>query len=599
MEVKQMESAHEATAVTHPKAAVVQPGGLQNNSRWVTVILVLIALAALMALSVIYYMQVQQGHLNSNACDVGQIARNVFTGRGFTTNLIRPFNTGFSQSGQGAFAEINRAPLFPCTVAGMFRLRSVSGQAVGSTSVVFFLAMLVAAFWLGSLLFNYQAGLLGAAVVGLSKPMLDVAISGEEWTTLGFFFTLLLCVVALHHKASSRKSKYAGIGYSAAAGALTALLYWTHYAMFLLVIPLAVYFAITGKARIVGLVAFLIVALGLMAPLVARNYSLTSSPILGAGAWDVMADTTAYPGDVFYRSVRSEQCSTGSLLMFPLEHFPSFSEKVLRRSADLLGYAVTMLGLLGLPFAAVSSLYRFKKPQTNAVRGFCYGAVAALFIALAALGVPVGCVIMFAPVIGVIAAGYLLLLADSKRLHPVYLRFLLIGLIAITVVPGVIACVWSDAHDSDKPVDRLPKILASQTRLQGPIFSSQPWTVAWTLGNPAVWLPVRDADVDQLAAVGLPMNLALITRECEKYADDDTWKALYTIPGFLDYTASADAYITEYIKTNNLPAGQKDAFLASARQVRRNYGISEAELADFHTTPTNRLVPNDILILVK
>ena len=118
-----------------------------------------------------------------------------------------------------------------------------------------------------------------------------------------------------------------------------------------------------------------------------------------------------------------------------------------------------MLGLLGLPFAAVSSLYRFKNPHTNAVRGFCYGAVAALLVALAALGVPVGAVTIFAPVIAVIAAGYLLLLADSKRLHPIYLKFLVTGLIAITVVPGGITCIWSNAHDANTRVDRLPEIL--------------------------------------------------------------------------------------------------------------------------------------------
>ena len=321
MDVKQMQSAHEAPAVTQSQAAAVQPGGFQTNSRWVTVILVLIALAALMALSVVYYMHVQQGHLNRDACDIGQIARNVFTGHGYTTNLIRPFNAGFSQSGQGAFPEINRA-----AAISLYRRRGCSDLvAYPGRRWVQLRWCFSWQCWQRHSGWAFALQLPGRTArgrpCGVKQAYVGCRHIGRGMDDAGLLFTLLLCVVALHHKASLQKSKFSGIGYSVAAGVFAALLYCTHYAMFLLVIPLAVYFAITGKARTASLVAFLIVALGLMAPLVVRNYSLTSSPIMGAGAWDVMADTTAYPGDVFYRSVRSEQCSMRSLLMFPLETF--------------------------------------------------------------------------------------------------------------------------------------------------------------------------------------------------------------------------------------------------------------------------------------
>lgn len=580
---------------------IAQPGGVQRAPRWIPVVLVLIALLAIVTGSVLYYARVHTGYLNRDACDAAQIARNVFTSHSYTTNLIRPFNLVFSQSWQVAFPELNRAPLFPCAVAGVFHVRGVSGQAVTSTSLLFFIAMLGATFWLGALLFDYRAGLLGTAVMGISKPMLEAATSGEEWAALGLWFTLLLCVVALHHRASIKHSKVACILLSIVAGVFVGLLYWTHYAMFFLIVPVAVYFAITGKARIASLIAFLVVALGLMAPLIVGNYSLTGSPIMGAAAWDVMADTLDYPGDAFYRSVHWDLANMRSLAMFPVEHFQSFSEKTLRGSAEMLGYAVTMLGLLGLPFAAVSSLYRFKNPQANAVRGLCYGAAATSLILFAALGLPASCVMMFAPVIAVIAAGYLLLLAVSKRLHPVYLRLVLAGLLAVTLIPGIVACVWGNAHDRTR-ADQLPQLLTllnAREQPRGPVFSSQPWTVAWTLTSPSVWIPLKDADIDQLSASGLPMSLVFLTRECETYPDDDIWRVAYSVPWWLDYTANPNAAVSSFLSLYHLPQTKKDGWTAYFRQQRRKFTISEESVKDLRPMRTDPLQPGNVVVLVK
>jgi len=600
MSLEQVQSGVETPAVTQsgvgtPIAA--QPGDPRANQRWVTAILVLVALSALVVFSLVYYTRAHKGYLNKSACDIGQIARNVYTSREYATNIIRPFNLGFPQSGQRTFPEINRAPLFPSTVVAAYRFRGISGQAITSASLLFFLALLGATFYLGTLLFDYRGGLLGAAIVGLSKPMLEAAVSGEEWTALALWFTLLLCVVALHHRASSRQRKAACVVYAIVAGVLTGLLYCTHYAMFVLIIPLAVYFGVTGKARLASTVAFLIVACGLMSPLVVRNYSLTASPLLGASAWDVMADTTDYPGDLFYRSIRWQQGEIRSLLMFPVEHFSSFSEKTVRRAADQLGFAIAMLGLLGLPFAAVTSLYRFKNPHTNAVRGFCYGAAATIILPLAALGVAEVYVMVFAPVIAVISAGYLFLLAGSKRLHPVYLRLVLIGLLAITVAPGVAECLWSQAHPRDASVDRLPQLLPF-LHTNTPIFTDQPWTVSWSKTNPSVWLPVKDADVDQLAAVGLPMAVVILTQECRKYPDDDIWKAIYTVPLWLDYT-TGKATIESLVRT----AGVSESLAPQVKQFvtrrRRDFTISSETLGDMVKAQTDPLLPNDVLIIYR
>ena len=547
---------------------------------------IFLALAAFMGM---FHKQTFVGLTDRHAMDVAQIARNVATGRGYTTHLIRPFNVALLSDQHVQNREINTAPAFPYAVAAVFKLRSPSDHCAAWVSILFGFLALVGTYLLGKLLFDRRAGLLATVAVGTSAPILKAATSGTEWTMAAFWFVLMLLAIALHH----RSGKLMG---PVACGVLLALLYMTHHILLFLAIPLAVYFAVTGDKRRLHSVVFALVTVLAVAPWAYRNFKAANGSIVGANAWDLIARTTVFPGDTLYRSTDAANHSVLRALLFPVEHFWAVAEKLMLGTSDVLSNLIAVLGLAVLPFALVSMLYKFKVPSANAVRGLMYGAGILLVLSFALFSVNLHAVAVLAPAIAVYGSAYFFLLLDAKKLHPIYAKSAVAAIVLITCWPALGNAVWQSDVEHQSRALRSTIILVD--RFDGIIYTDVPWAIAWRTNGVGVWLPCRDEDVYELRAKGLPLENAILGPECNSYQQDDTWYLLHRYQFWRDYmkdpTAPASRdQITKIATQPNLTVEKVEREL---RERKRQLPISES-IIGCTSEKFRGLAPDDYVIV--
>lgn len=554
-----------------------------------------------------FYKKSYIGLVRPEAMDAAQVARNLSEGSGFVTNFVRPFNVAFARPDEPVFPELNSAPLYPLAVSGFLRLKSPSDQVVVWTCLVLLYVGAGATYLLGRLLFDWRAGLLGMAVFAGSAGVLGIATSGIAWTLAAALFALLLCVVAAHFRATGGQLRAAGAIYAALAGVVFGALYMTHYALAFLALPLAVYFAITGGARRLHAVLFVVAALVCCAPGLLYNHAHTGSPVLGIHTWDIMADTTAFPGDTFYRSTDPQNRSIARALLFPVERFPAFSEKLARRSTEFVTGFAPILGLVALPFAVVSALYRFKAPQANAVRGLVYGIISLLVPTAALYSLGTEASLMLAPVAAVFGAAYFLLLVDARKLHPVYGRTLIGAFVAVTVAPTLITLVWgADIRRTEKQTAADQYLAALGLRgVNAVVFTDVPWITAWRTRGLGVWLPRADADVWELESRGLQMMVIVLTPECENYPIDEVWYVLHRVRLWRDYirdpeegvSLMLDHGLAEVFGVAGKPDGGRRDVAERLMRSKRRFSIDQS-ISGFVPQRENPVAADDVQVLM-
>lgn len=558
----------------------------------------------------LYYRQTFEGLSDRRAMDFSQVARNIYLGRGFTTNVIRPFNVALVNDPNRQDIEMNSGPLFPFAVAAAFKIEGgASDQATSWISILFLLAAVVATHLLGRTLFGWRRGLLAALLFGLSAPILEAGTSGTEWTMATTWFTLLLLALAGYHRSTSDGGSVRGICYVAASAVLLTLLYVTNHILLCLLVPLVVYFAVTHGRRRLQLAVFVVATLVLITPWACRNAALTNGSILAANAWDIMSHSTAFPGDQIYRSTNPANLSVYRAILFPVEHFHAFASKLTAGSAGVLHRLIVMLGFAVTPFAVVSMLYRFKIPAANAVRGFVYGAAPLLISCLALYTTDYRGVVMLAPVVAVFGIGYYSLLLDAKALHPVYARTITAAVIVVTCWPALSSMPWlAERHSlTDKLSVNEYFVSLSEAGFSGQVFTDVPWVAALRLGNTAVWLPVTDEDALELTANGLRMQAIILTPESETYDPSETWYLMHDSKLWRDYIANPDISIKDYAQRMGLDEANTQAFGRYMRERRRRLPVSASlqGFAELDVGPVRilsrtivRFTPDDIVFLI-
>lgn len=510
---------------------------LEERKPWNQVIATIAVFVAVAVIIALFYKQSYPGLVHRDAMDVAQVARNIAEGKGYSTRFIRPFNAGLLRGDDplgAAVPELDNAPFYPYAEAMMFRLKGPNDQVAMWTSLIFMLLTVVAIYLLGRLMFGWEAGLLAAAVFGINSAILSTAVAAQGWTAAAFLFTLLLCAIAAHHRACMAGRFVPGLLYASCSAIVTALLYTANVLFIVLLIPVALCFALTTVSKRSHLVTYLILTVLLVTPMMVRNTRYTHSPVLGVAAWHIMADTTAFPADTFYRSTDEGNRAVARAILFPAERFSAFAEKLMRRSGDFLQAVAPMLGLIVLPFAVVSVLYRFRSPAANAIRGFMYVAAPLLMLTFAVYSVDTNAVIVLAPAAAVLASGYFLLLLNAKKLHPVFSRALVGGFVLLALAPTLPTVVWKSTDPRPQGTAAANTLCAMMSGSSGLIYTDAPWMWAWRTNGVGVWVPTSDEDVWALAYQGLEMNVVLLTDESDGL-QGEIWYALHRIPAWRDY----------------------------------------------------------------
>lgn len=545
---------------------------------WRPIIGTALVVAALAFFAALYYKTTFLGLTDRHALDVAQVARNISTGKGFTTRVIRPFNIGLLSNGHRQTAEINTAPAFPYAVAVLFRLKSPSDQVVIWISLLFLILTIVSTGLLGWLIFDLRTGLLAMSVVGISGPVIDAGASGTEWTMAAFVFTLLLLSIVFQYSAMERGRRFASMVYVTLSAFFVAVLFMIHHILIFLAIPLVLYFAFTGSNRWQHVLVFAIAFLSIITPWAYRNASLTGGSIIAANAWDIFSNSKICPGDVFYRSADAAQRGVARTFLFPLEHFNAFVPKLIAGTSRLALAAVPMLGLAILPMVVVSMLHRFKSERANRLRGFVYGALVISGISFALFSVDTRSIVIFAPIVGIFGAAYFFQLLDDKKLHTVYVN------LAIAAV--VIASCWPSVAEIMVRRDSVPRSeIASPSEyfvslnaggLRGTIYSDLPWLAAWRMDVTAVWLPQSDDDVVELTAAGYPMHVIILTSEVDTYPPSEVWYLVHKSELWRDYIRDPEECMAEFKSTANPPQFWFERFQKYMKERRRTLSLSRS-----------------------
>jgi hypothetical protein len=419
---------------------------------------------------------------------------------------------------------------------------------------------------------------------------------------------------------------------AAISAVLLAALYMTHHIFIFLVIPMAVYFWVTGESGKIHMAIFLVVCAVAIAPWAVRNCQITGNPLLGGTGWDLMSHTDVYPGDTLYRTLGDGEIGMKDVALFPLKHFGPFVKKLMLGISDISRALVLCLGWLVLPFAVVGMLYRFKIASANAVRGLIYGILPLMVVCFAAYSVDSSAVVIFAPIGSILASAYFLLLLDAKKLHRFYMRCLIGLFVASTAYPAFASVICRDVPPIPTSIAVANSVLMTpmiQANTSTPVYTDVPWMHAWCTTGTAVWLPRTDQDVDLLKGKLIPMNMILLTPESENLPKDEVWPLLHRVKIWRTFISSPSEALSQLLTQAHISKEEMRAELAKAlrRQVRTigratgllnnefvkttdpdefltrvfrrgRYPVSD-RIQGFSAMPQNLLQPDDVQILVR
>ena len=253
--------------------------------------------------------------------DYAQIARNIASGHGFATSILRPLAvSGIVGLHDGTTPDISRAPLYPFVLMVAFILHGGhgGGNVVILVSLLFFLASAYAVYRLAQAVLPSEQpwpALLSAGMYIIGGNALGYAVSGLPVSLATLLVSLFL--LSLHRAHETGGKPKAGLE-TLLVGLLLGLCYLVQYSLLLLAIPTLIYiYASRAPAR--ALQGVLLCAAGFLVvtlPWLIRNAVVThGNPFFSLLLYGVMADTSEYPGaTTIYRSVLPE--ATPFLVLF-------------------------------------------------------------------------------------------------------------------------------------------------------------------------------------------------------------------------------------------------------------------------------------------
>jgi 4-amino-4-deoxy-L-arabinose transferase-like glycosyltransferase len=142
---------------------------------------------------IIYYKIYFIGLLWSDSFDYAQIARNIYLGNGFSTDILRPLSFRYFQ--YLPHPELIRPPLYPYTLALFFSMFGVNDFSCALSSGIFFILAIPLLYMLGKEMFKRNdIPLLAVIMVLLNKSILELSITCSADMMYTFSIILILYI---------------------------------------------------------------------------------------------------------------------------------------------------------------------------------------------------------------------------------------------------------------------------------------------------------------------------------------------------------------------------------------------------------------------
>jgi len=499
-----------------------------------------LVVVAVVLLGVGYNWRAYRNMATQEAMDMAQLGRNIAQGKGYTTLFIRPFSIylvkqrnlktqGVPPVGKaadlaqirGMHPDLANPPVYPVVLAALMKvlpfnytvsstqrfwssggrfwrfepdfLIAVFNQLLllGSVALVFFLARRLfdpGVAWLSAGLLLGMELLWRFSMSGLSTMLLMVIFLGLAW-----------CVVLLEEETRVPKwGPYGVLVLAGLTGAMVGLGGLTRYSFGWLIIPVLVFLFLFGGQRRVALALVALAAFAaLMAPWVARNYSVGGRPF-GTATYAVLETTIFYPENRLERSLEPD-FSRLRLIVFWLKLNDNLRRIVTEELPRLGGSWVTALFLVGL-------MIGFRKPALTRLRYFLMGCIVVLILAQALGRTQLSeesheinsenLLVLVVPLVLVFGVSLFFLLLEQIRLPFLELRPIIIGIFAVVVcLPMLFVFLPPRPIPVAYPPYYPPAIqtLAGWLKENELVMSDIPWAVAWYGQRQCVWLTLKSA----------------------------------------------------------------------------------------------------------
>ncbi len=509
------------------------------------ILLVLLALS----LSLVYTASEFRGLEKREAMDQAQLARNLATGRGFTTYFIRPLSFWKLSRKSGwdireravrerlAFnhPDLINPPLYPAALAGLFRLlpetvfnSSISDRIYAPErwvilpfNQVCLLVTLVLVYVWARQLFDHRVAVTAGLLLLLSDILWQHAVSGLPTNLLMLLLLAsvycLFCLDGRLNPASAeeeapgagRAPDGPAIALLVASAVLLGLCFLTRYMTAFLLVPILFYLwrIVRGRATGLWLVIYTVAYLAVVAPWLVRNYAASGS-LLGIAQYALIETGGPFTGDSLQRSFAPE---ANGLLGAAYAIKPIMAKFVTGLRQHVFGSLAATGSVFLAPFFIVGVMYGFRRRDVARLRGALVGLLALAVLAMAFIGVRgerlgqtvLGddLLVLLYPLVAVFGVAFFYLLLDRIPFRIRLTRGAAIGAFAFLNVWPLLFTLLPPT----RPPFSYPPYSPPVTRAVSVMFeekdigcSDMPWATAWYGDRRTLWLPTSIEEFTEL-----------------------------------------------------------------------------------------------------
>lgn len=470
--------------------------------------------------------------VDAQVMDCAQLARNIAQGEGFTTGVVRPLSLA-KVNNVSHHPDLLHAPLHPLFMSVFFRFGESHFRKVAWASGIPYFLSLILVYLLALRLFNRRVALLALALYGVNHLVLRYAVSGMEITLATLAVTGVLLLVHMYLSAEEPSPLLAGL-----CGALVGVCVLVEYVYGVLLIPVLLAMLLGRKGaqkRWSEMALAAAVFAVVLMPWGVRNARITGNPFYTLRTANIANWTKTYKGESLYRQYTEDPPSG-------LTHLATHPKEAIGklRPLALSAYADSILNLGG-PFIAAFFIAAILMPLPGKglreLRLVHYGAIALAAGAMCLLADRSRIFVPLSPLAIIVGAACFLRIVDPwvESIHgPKQKRranILAIGaLVAACWFPAVATTVTLEKRGTELTDDlrKVAEDVADETKL--PLYTDQPWVLAWYADLNAIYIPQTEQDLHALEATMGPIQGMLLSPAIGSASGDEgtgVWAKLY------------------------------------------------------------------------
>ena len=497
-----------------------------------------LALLAVLLLAVGYHWRAFRNMTTQEAMDAAQLARNIATGKGYTTLFIRPFsmhlvrrwtiqNGEVGKAGEasdyarirGMHPDLANAPVYPIMLAALMKVLPFNYAAstikpfwsnngrfwryqpdflIALFNQLLFLAVIAVVFFLARRLFDGGVAWLSAGLLLGTELFWRFSVSGLSTMLLILIFLgLAWCIVLVEKETRVRKwGPNGALILAGLTGAVVGFGALTRYAFGWLILPVMVFLIVFGgQRRLVMAALALAVFAVVIAPWAVRNYSVCGRPF-GTATYAVVETTVLFPENQLERSLDPD---LGHLypMAFWLKLNTNLRQVITSELPRLGGSWINALFLTGL-------MVGFRNPSISRLRYFLMGCILVLSVTQALGRTQLSedspeinsenLLVLVAPLVLVYGVSLFYLLLEQIQLPFFQLRYVVIGVFSLLAcLPMLFVFLPPKTSPVAYPPYYPPAIqtVAGWLKEKEMAMSDIPWAVAWYGQRQCVWLTRR------------------------------------------------------------------------------------------------------------